>query len=199
MQTISLKRQNLFYGCLIIILGLLLFSLAGMMTPAAALAADPVVLEITGDGITTPMTFTRAQLESMEQYQHVYSAINTWPTKKWYVGKGVKLRDLFKMAGMTDEAKLVRFTSRDGYVVNLTVKELLEDKRYYFPGLKGEDSKDGDGHIPGSAENPVEVEPILALVSVEGSKNPEYMNDMNTMLLMLGQRAVTEKNGNLFS
>ncbi|HQD76211.1 MAG TPA: S-layer homology domain-containing protein [Bacillota bacterium] len=199
MQTISLKRQNLFYGCLIIILGLLLFSLAGMMTPAAALAADPVVLEITGDGITTPMTFTRAQLESMEQYQHVYSAINTWPTKKWYVGKGVKLRDLFKMAGMTDEAKLVRFTSRDGYVVNLTVKELLEDKRYYFPGLKGEDSKDGDGHIPGSAENPVEVEPILALVSVEGSNNPEYMNDLNSLLLMLGQRAVTEQNGNLFS
>ena len=90
MQTISLKRQNLFYGCLIIILGLLLFSLAGMMTPAAA-AADPVVLEITGDGITTPMTFTRAQLESMEQYQHVYSAINTWPNQELVCGEGCQI------------------------------------------------------------------------------------------------------------
>ena len=52
--------------------------------------------------------------------------------------------------------------------------------------------------LPGSAENPVEVEPILALVSVEGSNNPEYMNDLNSLLQMLGQRAVTEQNGNLF-
>ncbi|OPX86472.1 MAG: Endoglucanase precursor [Pelotomaculum sp. PtaB.Bin104] len=198
MQALSLQRKKWFYGCLLIITGLLIF-IANMMTPAAALAAGTDTLEITGDGVTTPLTLTREQLESMEQYQHVYSAINTWPTKKWYVGKGVKLRNLFEQAGMTEEAKLVRFTSSDGYVVNLTVKELLEDKRYYFSGLKGEDSQDGDGHVPGSAANPEEVEPILALVSVEGSNNPDYMNDLNSLLLMLGQRAVTEQNGNLFS
>ena len=36
------------------------------------------------------------------------------------------------------------------------------------------------------------------LISVEGSDNPEYMNDLNTLLLMLGQRTVTEQTGNLF-
>jgi hypothetical protein len=198
-QAISLQRKNWFYGCFVIILGILLFGIANMMTPATALAAGTDTLEITGDGVTTPLTLTREQLESMEQYQHVYSAINTWPTKKWYVGKGVKLRDLFNQAGMTGDARLIRFTSSDGYVVNLTVKELLENKRYYFPGLKGNTAKDSDGHIPGSAANPKEVEPILALVSVEGSNNPDYMNDLNSLLLMLGQRAVTEQNGNLFS
>ena len=43
-----------------------------------------------------------------------------------------------------------------------------------------------------------EVEPIIALVSASGTDNPAYMNAMNTPLLMLGQRAVTEQTGPLF-
>jgi len=42
------------------------------------------------------------------------------------------------------------------------------------------------------------VEPIIGLISVEGSDDPKYMNDMNTLLLMIGQRSVTEQTGNLF-
>jgi hypothetical protein len=199
---VKFDRKKWFYGLMVAVLGLLLFGMSSLATPGAALAAEPGSpdsLEITGDGVTTPLILTREQLQAMEQYQHLYSAINTWPTKKWYVGKGVKLRDLLEKAGMTEEAKLLKFTSSDGYTVNLTVRELLEDKRYYFPGLKGKNLNDGDGHIPGSSEGAVEVEPILALVSVEGSDNPEYMNELNSLLLMLGQRAVTEQNGNLFS
>ncbi|MGI6647975.1 MAG: FN3 associated domain-containing protein [Bacillota bacterium] len=133
----------------------------------------------------------------MEQHQEVYSCINTWPTKKWYVGKGVKLYDLLAKAGMTDEATLIRFNSLDGYTVTLTVKELFEDKRYRFPNFKA-GGADGDGHMPGDPSGKVEVEPIVGLISVEGSDNPKYMNDLNSLLLMLGQRAVTEQTGNLF-
>ena len=43
------------------------------------------------DGVTNPATFTLDQLKDMEQCQYLYSCINTWPTKKWYVGKGVRL------------------------------------------------------------------------------------------------------------
>ncbi|MDF9409017.1 stalk domain-containing protein [Pelotomaculum isophthalicicum JI] len=142
------------------------------------------------------MTLTLAQLQAMEQYQHVYSCINTWPTKKWYVGKGVKLRDLLAKAGMLETAKLIKFTAKDGYTVTLTVQELLKDKRYYFPRFKT--GGDGDGNTPGDPSGAEEVEPILGLVSVEGSNNPKYMNDMNALLLMIGQRAVTEQTGNLF-
>jgi len=179
------------------VLGLLL--LAGALHLAApwpALAEPSISLEITGDGVQTPVTLTLSQLQAMDQYQHVYSAINTWPTKKWYVGKGVKLRDLLARAGIKPEAKLIKFTAQDGYTVTLTVKELLKDKRYYFPHFKT--GSDGDGNMPGSPAGAEEVEPILALVSVEGSNNPKYMNDMNSLLLMLGQRAVTEQTGNLF-
>jgi hypothetical protein len=133
----------------------------------------------------------------MEQHQEVYSCINTWPTKKWYVGKGVKLWDLLLEAGFKkEEAKLIKFTSTDSYTVTLTVKELFHDRRYRFPNFKT--GADGDGHLPGDSTGKVEVEPLIGLVSVEGSDNPDYMNDMNTFLLMLGQRTVTEQTGNLF-
>ncbi|MDH7573843.1 MAG: stalk domain-containing protein [Clostridia bacterium] len=154
-------------------------------------------LEITGDGVTNPVTFTREDLEQMEQHQYLYSAINTWPTKKWYVGKGVKLWDLLLKAGIKQgEAKLLRFYATDGYMVTLTFKELFQDKRYRFPNFKT--GGDADGHVPGDPSGQVEVPALVALLSVEGSDNPKYMNDLNTFLLMLGQRAVTEQTGNLF-
>ncbi len=62
------------------------------------------------------------------------------------MARGVKLRDLLALAGLREEATLVRFYSRDGYDVTFTVKELLADRRYYFPGLK--ENHPSDGSIP---------------------------------------------------
>ncbi len=155
-----------------------------------------VALTITGDGVTTPKEFTQLQLEEMRQYQNVYSCINTWPSKKWYVGKGVSLRELLDMAGMKGSARQINFIAKDGYSQTLTVQELLKDKRYRFPNFKS--GSGADGHIPGSSSGAVEVEPILALVSAEGTEDPGNMNDVNALLLMLGQRAVTEQTGPLF-
>ena len=76
---------------------------------------------------------TRAELEAMEQYEHVYSAINTWPTKRWYTARG-EAEGTAGRGRNQDEATLVRFVSSDGCDVTLTVKELLKDKRYYFRG-----------------------------------------------------------------
>ncbi len=190
-------KKKWFYKFIINILGmLLLVGTFNLMSPTAALALSDS-LEITGDGVTTSVTFTLEQLEKMKQHQYVYSAINTWPTKKWYVGKGVLLHDLLNQSGIKEDAKRIRFTSVDGYTVTLTVKELFEDKRYRFPNFKT-GGGDGDGHVSGDPSGKVEVEPIIGLISVEGSDNPKYLNDLNSLLLMLGQRAVTEQTGNLF-
>lgn len=181
------------------VLGLLL--VAGSITlqaPAAALAAQSDSLEITGDGVTNPIELSRVQLEGMQQYQHVYSVVNTWPSKKWYVGKGVKLRDLLALAGIKEDAKIIKFSSNDGYTMTMTTRELLTDNRYYFPHFKDNNSSDSDGNISGSTADAQLIEPIIALLSVEGSNNPNYMNDLNSLLLMTGQRAVTEQTGNLF-
>lgn len=193
----KLKLNKEFGKSLLIVLTLLLFVFSlSLMAPVSALAEPSEYFEISGPGVTTPMRFTLAELEAMEQYEHVYSAINTYPTKQWYMARGVKLRDLLALAGLREEATLVRFYSRDGYDVTFTVKELLADRRYYFPGLK--ENHQSDGSIPGSPEDAKEVEPILALVSAEGSDNPDHMNDKDTPLLVLGQRAVTEQVSTLF-
>lgn len=175
---------------------LLVLVFMNLMMPEFVSAEPSTSLKITGDGVTRPVEFTLAELQAMEQYQHVYSTINTWPTKRWYTARGVKLRDLLALAGIKEEAKLIRFISRDGYDVTLTVKELLKDKRYYFPGLK--ENHPSDGSIPGSPEGAQEVEPILALISAEGSNDPKDMNARDSLLLIFGQRAVTEQTNNLF-
>ena len=179
----------------IIVLGVLLLS-----TPIPlVVSAQPEnhTLEITGDGVANPVTFTMAELENMEQYQHVYSTINTYPTKKWYTARGVKLRELFDLADINkEEAQLIRFVSRDGYEVTLTAKELLEDRRYYFPGLK--ENHPHDGSISGSVEGKVEVEPIIALLSIEGSNDPAHMTDRDALHLIIGQRSVIEQSCTLF-
>lgn len=166
-----------------------------LILPSSA-AAISDSLQITGEGVNNPTIFTLDQLEQMEQNQYLYSCINTWPTKKWYVGQGVKLYDLLKKAEMTDEATLLKFYSADGYTVTMTIKELFEDKRYRFPHFKS--GKDSDGHISGDPADKVEVEAIVGLITVEGSDKPGYMNDLNSLLLMMGQRTVSEQTGNLF-
>lgn len=192
MQTNKNRRFYLLIG----VLSILFLTGTFCLVPMAAVMAASDSLEITGDGVKNPVKFTLDQLRAMEQSQCVYSCINTWPTKKWYVGEGVKLQDLLAKADMTDDARVIKFSSADGYHVTMTVKELFEDKRYRFPSFKS--GRDGDGHVPGDPSGKVAVEPIIALLSVEGSDNPNYMNDLNSLLLMLGQRTVNEQTGNLF-
>lgn len=174
---------------------LILFSIS-LAVPDFAMAKAAETIEITGEGVENPLILSLHQLEAMQQFEHVYSAINTWPTKRWYTARGVSLRELLTQAGIKDNATLVKFISSDGYDVTLTVKELIEDKRYYYPGLM--DNHPTDGSIPGSPEGAEEVEPILALVSAEGSDDPAAMNDRDALLLVLGQRAVTEQTNQLF-
>jgi hypothetical protein len=173
------------------------FKVVSEGTGGGTVPGGDVVLTISGNGVNSKQTFTLQQLQDMDQYQQVYSVINTWPTKKWYVGKGVLLQDLLDQAGMNSSAQLIRFTAKDGYTATLTVKELLNDRRYCFPGFK-EGSSDADGHIPGSSAGARDVETMLALISAEGTNDSDYMNDLDSLLLMMGQRAVTEQTGNLF-
>jgi DMSO/TMAO reductase YedYZ molybdopterin-dependent catalytic subunit len=92
---------------------LLLFALMPNLIGSVPAFAETAVLEITRKGVTTPLKLTLAELEAMEQYEHVYSTINTWPTKRWYIARGVKLRDLLSLAGFkVDEATSIKFRGR---------------------------------------------------------------------------------------
>ncbi len=164
-----------------------------------ALTADATVeavaLTVTGDGVETPMTFSMTDLQEMEQYQHLYSSINTWPTKKWYAGEGVKLTDLLASAGIKDEATLITVKATDGYRMTFTRQELVEDPRYYYPGLR--ENAEYDGSIPGSPEGAQQVETIIALRSAQ-SNSLANMNTSDALHLLMGQRWVTEQTNNAF-
>ncbi len=195
---LSLKRKFCRKSIIFFIGIMFLANAMNILLPGIAEAEPSESLEILGDGVSQPTLFTLEQLQEMEQVQKVYSAINTWPTKKWYVGEGVSLRSLLDSVGMSEEARMIRFYSNDGYSLTLTLKELFEDQRYCYPHFMDNSPGDGGGNILGSPDGAEPVEAIIALKSVEGSNNPKYINDLNSLLLMLGQRAVSEQTGNLF-
>ncbi len=176
---------------------ILIMGFGGLIMPGTAGAQSDSVT-ITGNGLvsTTPTTLTRAQLEDMPQVQACYSSINTWPTKKWYVGVGVPLTDILTAAGgIKPEAKMIKVTATDGYGMWFTVQELLNEPRYYYPGLKDNDAY--LGNIPGSPDGAIEVAPMLALRSAN-SDNFDYMNTSESLHLLLGQRWVTEQTNHKF-
>ena len=158
---------------------------------------EPALI-ISGDGVTDPQSFTWDDLRAMEQYPvQVFSAINSYPTKKFYIGKGVRLRDLLSEAGIKEEAGLIRVYSHDEHYSNtFTVKELLEDARYYYPAFMENTSK---GEIPGSGSGAVQVEAMIALESAEDSRQEIHLNDVEALHLLYGQRAVTEQTNQGFT
>jgi DMSO/TMAO reductase YedYZ molybdopterin-dependent catalytic subunit len=186
-------------GKLFVCLMLSLFlGLGSFMMPAAASAAD-ISVTVTGDGVESPVTFTLQDLQCFEQVgPRLYSSINTWPSKKWYMGEGPRLIDILEVAGIKDDAKVITVKSTDSYKMTFTRKELLEDPRYYFPGLMETGGGDGGGHLPGSPDGAEPVDAIIALKSID-SDQAEYMNDLNAPLLLFGQRWVTEQTNHAFA
>ena len=104
--------------------------------------------------------------------------------------------DLLKAAGIKDEARTITVESSDGFKMTFTRKELLEDTRYFYPGLK--DNHEYFGYIPGSPDGAIEVDTILALTSAEGSDDPGLMTGKEAPLLVMGQRWVTEQTNSVF-
>ena len=111
------------------------------------------------------------------------------------MAEGVKVRDLLDMAGINDEATLIKFLAVDGYNAAFRVEEIY-GAQYLFPNFK-EGGGDADGHIPGNPSGAIEVEPILALRSAN-SDNFDHMNTSNALHLIIGQRAVTEQTNEKF-
>ncbi|HHU77004.1 MAG TPA: hypothetical protein GXZ24_08970 [Firmicutes bacterium] len=157
---------------------------------------NTVALEIAGDGINNPLKLTKADLEEMKLSRYLYSTINTWPTKSWYVAEGVKLSELLAKAGIKDEAKLLKFTSKDGFKANFTVQELLKEERYLFPRFR--ENEEYSGHIPGSPDGAEKVEAILAFRSFDSDDFAD-MGDKNALHLTFGQRAQTEQTNAVFA
>ena len=145
----------------------LVFTVGFILLPEAEAYAAGHGITISGSGlnVTEPVNITQEQLcgqeplpielqniygqEYLEQHDEWYSTINTWPTKNWYRGKGVRLSELLKTAGgLNDQARHIRFTSTDGFTTAYSIHTILEAPRYRFPNFRDTGPY---GHLIGDA------------------------------------------------
>lgn len=182
------------YFLLGLILILCFFSLAGCDSrePAgpdqdSSLTSEKVVV-IAGDGVAKPSQMTLQEMLELPdaRFEHVYSIINNWPTKKKCVARGVKLAVVLQAAGIKDEAKSITVKGEDGYEWSFTREELLETKRYYFPGVL-----DGD---------PAGAEPVEPLIAYEYMENSDQLSEAreDSLCLIVPQANVNEQTNHAF-
>ena len=169
--------------------------------------ANPRTITITGAGINNPgTTFSRDQIRgivgNLPQRDVLYSTVNTWPTKSWYRGQGVRVMDLINAAGgLKPEATMVRFISNDGFITTFTIDELFNTPRYRFPNFM---STGTAGHIPGDPSGAVLVEPMIAHRSfnsqdISDMSDNDFFSVADTLHLLYGQRYVSEQTNAMFS
>ena len=127
METLNKRYGYYLLSAFIIIL--LFVGLLTLLVPNTAYAVGGEIT-ISGPGLNNPgpITISQDMLQGTEplpaelqtvagtvylqQQDIIYSTINTWPTKSWYRGQGVKLTDLLALAGgLNENATLIKFTS----------------------------------------------------------------------------------------
>ncbi len=135
---------------------------------------DQIILTIEGNGVKKDVSFSRSQLEAMNQKKTVFSVTSDYPEDLKVAAQGVLLKDLLDKAGLKSQAKMITFEAKDGYKAEFTVDELLKQSRYAFPSKKT-------------------VEALVALERVERSSNFSNMSSSETPVLCFGQRAETEQ------
>lgn len=141
----------------------------------------PGFLTITGNGVEKQTKISLAELQDMKEATvgECYSVVNNWPTKKFMVGKGVKITYLLEKAGIKNDAQTIIVWAGDGYNATFT-REQLEEKRFYFPNLL-QDSKAGAKEVPA----------ILAWEHREGSNDLSKATGSD-LCLLLGQKGLND-------
>jgi hypothetical protein len=136
----------------------------------------PGTLTIRGDGVEDQVSYTMDQLMEMAEatVEECYSTLNNVGTKKYYVGKGIKLSYLLQKAGIREDAQSIKIIGFDGYTAVFT-RQQLEQKRYYYPRL-----------MEGSEEEAREVPAILAWEYMEGEQDLSKARS-GKLCLLLGQ------------
>jgi|GEM_PF-2670200 len=141
---------------------------------------EDAVLTISGDGVDDSHSYTLEMLEAFDQSVYTYSSINTWPNEGFFICRGIDLIDLLEDAGIKDSAKKITISSEDGYSQTFTYEELVEDTRYYFPGVAS-----------GSTSGKQVVPSTISLQYAEGTDSADLADEMR---FCIGQRTVSEQN-----
>lgn len=167
------------FGVAFILMVLVCFASVGQ-----ASATDQIVFKLDG---SDEVTYTRTDLtNNFTSSQQLYSTVNNWPTKKFYVTDGVALLELVSdyldfISGDIDEINLITVKATDNLAKTFTKQELLNESRYYYPNIMTDDS----GNATPRAT-------VIALESAE-SANFGDLSQRDGLRLVMGQRAITEQ------
>ncbi len=148
---------------------------------------EPIVLTLKGNGLKQSGSFTLTGLKDMKggYAEQVYSAVNNWPSKKFFVGKGIKITYLLDKLGLKDDAKTIIVKSEDGYKATFTKEQLL-GQRYYYPNIVDE-SKDGQQIVP-------------AIIAWENRESKDLSKAQGgNLMLLLGQKSLHDVTTNGFA
>lgn len=148
---------------------------------------------IENGNIVKTINYTIEQLQKMTQKQVGYTTVDSMPAPVFSANEGVMLEDLLTNANIDENnIQSFKFTSTDGYMINVSKKYLLDTPRYYFPKFK--DNSD-EGKAP--------VKPILALKNYQErfTDAPEFdkMSDYDSIRLCFGQSTPDELTTNKFA
>ena len=122
-------------------------------SPTAAPPDDgPIVLTITGSGVTGETTWTLGRLKSLSDgYREcTYSTTNNWPSFGHMRAHGISLSYLLNQAGVRSNAASFRFKSTDGYNITLTRNQVFGTRYTYST------------HSPTGSSGASAADPIIA-------------------------------------
>ncbi|MDD3652575.1 MAG: FN3 associated domain-containing protein [Desulfotomaculaceae bacterium] len=143
---------------------------------------------VTGNGVRQEI---RMNLEEMLQlpgarFEHVYSTVNNWPTRKKYAVKGVKLATVLQAAGIKDEAQCITVKGKDDFEWSFTREQLLDTPRFYYPEV-----------ISGDPSGAEPVEPVIAYEYMENSDDLSEAR-ADDLCLIVPQAYVHEQTNHTF-
>ncbi len=216
MNNTRTKRAFFKKGLALLMALTMVFSSLGIVyADSWAPKTEEPILVVTGQGIglANEKSYTKSQLEELSSGANLYSTINTTPTKSIYLGKGVKVKDLFEKSSFKADKYnqyKIGFLAQDGYAVTFdpdhkgdstTSKKLITPgfgvERYYFPKLAADDTS-----------GKVAVDTIIAFERagdrgraevVPKAASLEKLTNEDAPLLMLGQQNVKEMSNPLFN
>lgn len=145
-------------------------------------------ITISGDGVAREITLSLDEMLALPdaRFEHVYSIINNWPSKKFYAARGIKVAVLLEQAGIKNDAKRITFIGKDGYEWSFTRGQLLDTPRYYYPGL-----------LQGNAHQAEEVDTIIAYELKEDSTSLDEVRPEN-FCLIVPQASLDEQTNHAF-
>ena len=185
-QPVGIILGMIIVGCILSIFG----CSSGGHTPSgqASNTTREEVVYFTGNGLMKESRMSLSQMLELPNahFEHRYSLINNWPNEKILVARGVKISEILKAAGIKDEAKCILVKGEDGYECSYTREQLLETKRFYFPGVREREASRAEL-----------VEPIIAYEYMEDSEQLSEAR-ADRLCLIMPQAYVNEQNQHSF-